>query len=59
MAKEKSMAAQEKEWQAEGDLRTLVDAEKIKKDPARMKAAMAKAKEQKTALESVEKKKET
>lgn len=32
--------ADEKKWRAEADLRTLVDAEKIKADPERMKAAM-------------------
>ena len=48
------------DWQAENDMRTLIDAEKIKKDKGRMSAAMKKGKEQRVALESViDKKKET
>lgn len=46
-------AKQEAEWQAESDLRTLIDAEKIKSDPKRIKAAMAKHREMKKALEAV------
>jgi hypothetical protein len=34
------MARQEKKWQAEHDLRTLIEAEKIKKDKARFNAAL-------------------
>ena len=49
-------AKQEAEWKAENDLRTLIDAEKIKKEPSRLRAAMAKAKEQRAALETVTKK---
>lgn len=33
-------AYDEKKWQAESDLRTLIEAEKIKADPERIKAAM-------------------
>lgn len=44
----------DKDWQAESDLRTLIDAEKIKADPARLKAAMAKQGELKKALKSME-----
>lgn len=40
----------EKAWQAEDDLRTLVNAKKIMKDRARLKAAKAKAEEQRKAL---------
>lgn len=40
-----SMSAEEKNWRAEGDLRTLIEAEKIKRDDARLKAAMKKKRE--------------
>lgn len=43
----------ENDWKAESDLRTLMDASKIKKDPARMKRAMAKRDEQKMHLSSI------
>lgn len=46
--------AREKEWMAEGDLRTLIEAEKIKGDKARLKAAMAKASSMKSALAAIE-----
>lgn len=48
-----SMAAQEAEWRAESDLRTLMEAEKIEKDPKRLKAAQALAKKQLLALAGV------
>lgn len=41
------------EWRAESDLRTLVEAEKIKKDKKRFAAAQAKAKEQLMEVASV------
>ncbi len=34
-----------KDWQAESDMRALAEAEEIRKDPKRLKAALAKAKE--------------
>ena len=34
------MDAQEKKWQTEGDVRTLIEAEKIKADPKRLQPAM-------------------
>jgi len=37
--------AMDKEWQAESDMRTLAEAEEIRKDPKRLKAALAKAEE--------------
>lgn len=37
--KNSSMAAQEADWQTESDLRTLIECEKIEKDPKRFKAA--------------------
>lgn len=42
-----------KQWQAEDDLRTLINAEKIKADKARLAAAMKKHKEQMKALEAI------
>lgn len=44
---------QEKKWRAESDLRTLVDAEKIKSDPDRLKAAMKMKREQMDALKNI------
>lgn len=40
----------DKDWQAEDDMRTLARAEEIRKDPARLKAALAKAKEKMAEL---------
>lgn len=48
------MLAEEKDWRAESDLRALIDAEKIKADPARLKAAMAKKRDLAKALKSIE-----
>lgn len=57
MAKKKSSGSiccmDESEWRAESDLRTLVEAEKIKKDKKRFVAAQAKAKEQMMEVASV------
>ena len=47
------------DFQAENDMRTLIDAEKVKKDKGRMSAALKKGKEQRAALDSVVDKKET
>lgn len=44
----------EKDWRAESDLQTLIEAEKIKRDKTRLKAAMAKKRALAKALESVE-----
>lgn len=41
----------ENEWRAQDDMRTLVEAEKIKKDPKRIAAARACAKKQYDAME--------
>lgn len=38
-------------WRAESDLRTLIEAQVIRNDPKRFKAAQKKAKEQAEALE--------
>jgi hypothetical protein len=47
----------EKKMMAEGDLHTLIEAEKIRKDSARMKAAMQCKKEKMAALTSLDGKK--
>ena len=50
------MEKQEKQWRAESDVRTLIDASKILNDSERKKAAMAEAKKQEAALKEVTKK---
>ena len=47
--------AEDKRFHAESDMRTLVDAEKIKRDPQRLNAAKKMAKEQREALAKVSK----
>jgi len=47
----RSISASDKDWEAENDLRILIDAEKIKADPKRLKAAMKKKREMKSALD--------
>ena len=50
----------EADFRAESDMRSLIEAEKIKKDKGRMSAAMKKGREQRDALTSVvDKTKET
>ena len=49
------LSAEDKEFEAEQDVRTLMNAEKIKGDKSRLKRAMAKAREQMSALEKVQK----
>ena len=49
------LTAEDKEFEAEQDVRTLMNAEKIKGDKSRLKRAMAKAREQMSALEKVQK----
>ncbi len=49
-----AMDKQEKQWRADSDLRTLIEAEKIKKDKARYAAAMKMHNEQLTALKAIE-----
>lgn len=53
MAKDTSIGMN-KEWQAESDMRTLAEAEEIRKDPKRLKAAMAKAKEKIEELQKLQ-----
>ena len=50
---DKEDAEREKRWRAESDLRTLREADDIRKDKERMKAAADMAKEQMTSLQSV------
>lgn len=45
--------AQEKRWRAESDMRTLAEAEDIRKDPKRLAAAKAMAKEKLAELQKV------
>jgi hypothetical protein len=49
-------AADSKKWMADSDLRTLIEAEKIKKDKARFAAAMKMHKEMTAALAGIDKK---
>lgn len=53
MGKSISMDDSEAEWKAKDDMRTLAEAEEIRKDPKRFKAAMAKAKEKLAEIESL------
>ena len=54
MGKNTSMdAIGEDDWQAKSDMRTLAEAEEIRKDPKRFKAAMAKAKEKLAEIEAL------
>ena len=54
MAKTVGLSSDEKDWRAEDDLRTLIEAEKIKQDKARLKAAMTKKRELSKALDGME-----
>jgi len=47
------MTAQDKEWRAESDLNTLIEAEKIKKDKTRLAAVMKRKRTLAKALEKV------
>ncbi len=53
MAKYMATVSNEKKWQVEDDLRTLVNAESIKKDSKRMSACRAMAKEKMAAMGAV------
>lgn len=44
----------DKDWQAESDMRALAEAEEIRKDPKRLKAALAKAKEKIEELQKLQ-----
>ncbi len=45
--------ARERKWRAEADMRTLIDAERIKKDPDRMKGVKEQVAEQRKVLDSI------
>lgn len=44
----------EQDWRAESDMRALAEAEEIRKDPKRLKSALAKAKEKIAELQSLQ-----
>ena len=48
-------ASVDKDYMAESDLRTMIEAEKIKKDKARYAGAMKKHKEMMAAMEGIHK----
>lgn len=43
----------DQDWEAESDMRTLAQAEEIRKDPKRLKSALAKAKEKIAELQAI------
>ena len=45
---------QEKKWEAQNDCRSLIEAQEIKNDPDRLKAAMKEAKTKMAALKEVQ-----
>jgi len=47
-----SISVEEERWQIEGDVRTLKEAEMIKKDPARLKKAMSLMNDEMEAMSS-------
>ena len=49
------LSAEDKDFEAEQDVRTMLNAQKIKSDKKRLKRAMTKAREQMSALEKVQK----
>ena len=54
MASDKAaMSIQEKKWRAESDARSLEEAEIVKADPARLKAAMGIITEKKAAMDKI------
>jgi len=50
-----AMGADDKKWRAESDMRTLLQAQEIRADPARLKAAIACAKEEQAKLAKINK----
>ncbi len=57
MANSPAMTKVDKEYQAECDLRSLIEAEKIRKDKARLSAAMKSREKQMMALAAIDKEK--
>jgi len=52
-AERRKLAQEEARWRAESDLRTLRQAEEIRRDPARLKQAATMASEEMKALQAV------
>jgi len=52
-AERRKLAQEESRWRAESDLRTLRQAEEIRRDPARLKRAATMADEEMKALQAV------
>lgn len=50
----KPVSAMETDWQTEDDMRTLAKAAEIRKDPKRLKAALAMAKKKIADLQSLQ-----
>lgn len=50
----KAAKAEDDKWRAESDMRTLIEAEKIKGDKTRFDAAMKCSREQRKAMESID-----
>ena len=55
MSTGKKMSAQEKEWRADSDMRTLVEYNRIMQDPERKRMAKAKLKKEQAALNAAAK----
>lgn len=53
MSNKASAISSENDWRARSDMSTLVEAEQIRNDPKRLKAALAQAKKQAADLASV------
>ena len=53
MAKGTPMVADDKKWQAESDLRILKEADEVRKDPKRLKAASDMAVKEVKALKTI------
>ena len=53
-SKSTAVPSSDDDWQAEDDMRTLARAEEIRKDPKRLKAALAKAKEKMAELQALQ-----
>ncbi len=50
---EAKLSAEDKKWRAENDVRTLIEAEEIKADPERYKAAIKAGRAQASAIRKV------
>ena len=54
MSKAIAISADDKKWRTENDLRSLIEAEEIRKDPARLKAAQALARDKAKEMQTVQ-----